>query len=88
MKFKFNSKGLLKRKLEDFGDGPMSSYCKVLKEINNVTSTSTGFRTIQCAVATYEQTKKGLSHLYPQKNVEQDGIHPRHLIFLLMDDSI
>ena len=39
-KYKFSSKGLNKRTLEDCGDGPMSKYCKVLQEAVNVTSTN------------------------------------------------
>ena len=46
----------------------MSKYCKVLEESVNVTSTNRGFRTIQHSVATYEQTKKGLSLLLSKKN--------------------
>ena len=60
-KYKFSSKGLNKRTLENCGDGPMSKYRKVLDESVNVTSTNRGFRTVQHGVATYEQTKKGLS---------------------------
>ena len=39
------------------------------------------------SVATYEQTKKGLSYLYPKRLVEEDGIHNKPLdlyIFLSM----
>ena len=57
-KYKFNSKGLNKRTLEDCGDGPMSKYRKVLEEAVNVTSTNRGFETMKHSVATYEQTKK------------------------------
>ena len=81
-KYKFSSKGLNKRTLEDCGDGgPMSKYRKVLEESVNVTSTSRGFRTIQHSVATYEQTKNGLSYFYLKRIVEEDGIHtkPIHL---------
>ena len=79
-KYKFSSKGLKKRTLEDCGDGSMSKYRKVLEEAVNVTSTNRGFRTIQHSIATYEQTKKGLSHFYPKRIVE-DGIDtkPLHL---------
>ena len=67
-KYKFSSKGLNKRTLEECGDGgPMSKYRKVLEEAVNVTSSKRGFRTIQHSVATYEQTKKGLSYFYPEK---------------------
>ena len=68
--------------MEYCGDGgPMSNYRKVLEESVNVTSTKTGCRTIQHSVATYEQTKKGLSYFYPKTIVEEDGIHtkPVHL---------
>ena len=68
-KFKFSRKCLNERTLEDCGDGPLSNYHKVLEEITNVTSTNGGFRTKQHAVATYEQTKKGLSYVFHQRNV-------------------
>ena len=58
-KFKFSSKGLNKRVLEDSGDS--------------------GFRTINHMVATYEQTKKGLSYFYPKRQVQDDGIHTKPL---------
>ena len=68
-KYKFSSKGLNKRTLEDCVDGPMSKFRKVLEEAVNVTSTNRGFRTMEQSVATYEQTKKGLYYFYPKKNV-------------------
>ena len=41
---------------------------------------------MQHSVATYEQTKKGLSYFYPKRIVEQDGIHtkPLHLLVLII----
>ena len=51
--YKFSSKGLNERTLEDCGDGPMSKYRKVLKEAVNVTSTTRGFRIMKHSVATY-----------------------------------
>ena len=81
-KYKFSSKGLNKRTLEDCGDGgPMSKYRKVFEESVDVTSTKRGFQTIQHSVATYEQTKKGIPYFYPKRIVEEDGIHtkPLHL---------
>ena len=59
----------------------MSKYRKVLEEAVNVISTNRGFRTTQHSVATYEQTKNGLSSFYPERIVEEDGIHtkPLHL---------
>ena len=80
-KYIFSRKGLNKRPLEDCADGPMSKCRIVLEETVNVTSSNRGFRTIQHSVATYEQTKKGLSYLYPKGIVEGDGIHtkPLHL---------
>ena len=81
-KYKFSSKRLNKRTLEECGDGgPMSKYRKVLEEAVNVTSTNRGLRTIQHIVATYEQTKKGLSYFYPKRRVKEDGMHtkPLHL---------
>ena len=79
-KHKFSSKNLNRRTLEECGDGgPMPKYRKVLEEAVNVTSTNRGFRTIQHSVATYEQTKKGLSCFYPKRIVEEDGIHIKPL---------
>ena len=81
-KHKFSNKGLNKRTLEECGDGgPMSKYREVLEEAVNVTSTNRGFQTMQHSVATYEQTKKGLSNFYPKSIVKEDGIHtkPLHL---------
>ena len=78
-KYKFSSKGLNKRALEDSGDGPMSKYRQVLHETVNLKSTNRGFKTINQAVATYEQTKKGLSYFYPKREVECDGIHTKPL---------
>ena len=64
--------------MED-GDGPMSKYRQVLDEAVNLKSTNRGFKTINHAVATYEQTKKGLSYFYPKREVECDGIHTKPL---------
>ena len=74
-KYKFSSKGLNKKTLEDFGDGPMAKYRKVLDEIINVTSTNSGFRAVHHSVATYEQTKKGLSYFYPKRIVDADSMN-------------
>ena len=78
-KYKFNSKGLNKRTLEDCGDGPMANYREVLDELINVTSTCRGFRTVHHSVATYEQTKERLSYFYPKRIGDADGIHTRPL---------
>ena len=78
-KYKFSSKGLSKRTLEDCGDGPMAKYRKVLDEFINVTSTNRGFRTVHHSVVTYQQTKKGLSYFYPKRIVDSDGIHTHPL---------
>ena len=79
-KYKFSSKGLKKRTLEDCGvGGPMSKYRKLLQESVNVTSTNRGFRTIHHIVATYEQPKKGLYYFYLKRIVEDDGIHTKAL---------
>ena len=75
----FGSKGLNKITLEDCGYCPMAKYRKVLGEFFNVTSTNRGFRTVQHSVATYEQTKKGLTYFYPKKIVDADGVHTRPL---------
>ena len=60
-RYKFSSKRLNKRTLEDCGDGPMSKYRKVLEEAVNLASTNSRFRTMKHSVATYEQNWKGLS---------------------------
>ena len=73
-KFKFSSKGLNKRVLEQSGDGPLEKYRRVLNEKVNVISNNRGFRTNNHSVATYEQVKKGLSYFYPKRIVETDGI--------------
>ena len=78
-KYKFSSKGLNKRTLEDGGDGPMTKYRKVLEEAVNVTSTKRGFQTMKHSVATYKQTKKRLSYFDPKRLVEEDGIHTKPL---------
>ena len=59
----------------------MSKYRKVLEEAVNNNLTNRGFQTIQHSVATYEQTKNGLSYFYPKTIVEENGIHtkPLHL---------
>ena len=41
--------------------------------------TEGGFRTINHMVATYEQTKKGLSYFYAKRQVQDDGIHTKPL---------
>ena len=74
-KYKFSRKDLNKRTLEDCGDGPMAKYRKLLDEFIIVTSTNRGFRTVHHSVATYEQSKKGLSYFYPKRIVDADGIH-------------
>ena len=71
---KNSSKRLKKSTLEDSGDGPLSKHRNVSEEVVRVTSTIRGFRTIQHPVATYEQTKKGLSYFQPIRNVQQNGI--------------
>ena len=78
-KFKFSSKGLKKRVLQDSGDGSLSQYRRVLDEAISLTSTNRGFRTINHMIATYEQTKKGLSYFYPKRQVQDDGNHTKPL---------
>ena len=84
-KHKFSSKGLNKRTLEECGDGgTMSKYRKVLEEAVNVTSTNRGFRRIQHCVATYEQTKRGLSYFHPKRIKEEDGKRTKPLRLLVL----
>ena len=79
-KYKISSKGLTKRILEDCGNGgQVSKYRTVLEESVNLTSTIRAFWTIQYSLATYEQTKKGLSYFYPKRIVDEDGIDTKHL---------
>ena len=52
-KFKFSSKGLNKRTLEDTGDGPMTKYRRILDEAVNLKSTNRGFKTSNHLVGTY-----------------------------------
>ena len=49
----------------------------VLEEAVNVTSTNRGIRSMTHSVATYKQTKKGLSFFYPKRLVEEDGRHTK-----------
>ena len=74
-KFKFSSKGLNKRVLQQIGDGPLENYRRVLNKKVNVTSNNKGFRTSNHSVATFEQVKKGLSYFYPKRIVESDFFH-------------
>ena len=76
-KFNFSSKGLDKTTLEVCGDGLMSKHPKVLERFVEVTSTNESFCAIQHAVATYVQTRKGLSSFYPKGIVQKDGKHNR-----------
>ena len=69
-KFKFSSKGLNKRVLEDYGS--MSKYMTVLNGAVNLTSTNIGSRTVTLMDATYEHTKKGLFNFYPRRQVHDD----------------
>ena len=75
-KYKFSSKGLNKRTLEDCGDGPLSKYRRMLEEAVNVISTNRGFRTMKHGVAINEQTKKGLSYFYP-------NVYPKKVEYIL-----
>ena len=75
-KFNFIFKDLNKRVLENSGDGPILKYRRVLDGAINLTSTNRGFRTVNHMVATYEQTKKGLSYFYPKR--QDDGFIQNH----------
>ena len=57
----------------------MAKYQKVLDIFINVTSSNRGFRTVHHTVATYEQTKKGLTYFDPKRIVDADGIHTHPL---------
>ena len=51
----------------------------VLDEVIDLTSTNRRFKSINHMVATYEQTKKGLSCFYPKGQVQDDGTHTKPL---------
>ena len=57
----------------------MAKYRQVPNEAVKLKSTNRGFKTINHAVATYEQTKKGLSYFYLEREVEGDGIYSKPL---------
>ena len=71
--FKFSCEGLNKRVIDDFGDGTMSKYRKVLDEAIKLTSTGRGFRTVNQMLARYEQVKNDLV-FFPKRQVQEDGI--------------
>ena len=81
-KFQISSKDLNKRVLEDSGVGPMAKYRRVLVDAINFTSTKREFRIINHMVATYEQTKKGLSYFYPKRQVQDDYEHLKFYVKL------
>ena len=56
-------------------DWRLDKYRLVMEEYANLTSTNSGFWTINHCVATYEQTKKELSFFYPKRKVLPDGAH-------------
>ena len=78
-KYKFSSKALNKRALEDSWDGPMAKYRQVPDEAVKLKSTNRGFKTINHAVATYEPTKTSLSCFYTKREVDCDGKHTKTL---------
>ena len=55
----------------------MSKHREVVDESVNVTSTNRSFQTVQHGLATFDQTKKILSHFYAKRNVEDDKIHTK-----------
>ena len=57
----------------------MAKHRQVLDEALSLKSTNRGFKTINHAVATYEQIKKGPSCFYPKQEVDCDGIHTKPL---------
>ena len=74
-KFKFTIKGLTEKNVWRQW---WWSYVQLLRSFGNylrVTSTNRVLSRLQHGIATYEQTKVGLSCFYPKRNVRQDGIH-------------
>ena len=79
-RYKFSSKGLNKRTLEDCGDGPITKYRKVLEKSVNITSTNKGFRKSQKSVATCEHTERTvifLSKKDSRRTWNTHGIHTK-----------
>ena len=72
-KFKFNSKVLNNRTLEQSDDGPQEKCRKVLDD--SVKNTTNEVHT----VAAYEQIKGAISSFYLPRIVESDGIHTQPL---------
>ena len=66
--------------LEQSGHGSLEKYRRVVNE-NKKLRQQTASRTSSHAVATYEQFKKSLSHFYPDRTVESDGIDTQPLIW-------
>ena len=52
---------------------------RLVDEANNLTSKNERLRTVIDMVATFEQTKKGLSYFYPKRQVQDDGIQTKPL---------
>ena len=50
----------------------MAKYRRVRDKAVNLTSTNRGIRIVSHMMATYKQTKRGLSNFYPKRQV-QDG---------------
>ena len=63
---KFSSKSLKKERLKTVVMDTCLSIARILEEVVKVFPTGKGFRAIQYAVATYEQTKERLSYFYPK----------------------
>ena len=57
----FSSIGLIKRILEQSGDGLLEKYRRVIDERVKITSTNRDFPTKDHTVANYEQVERGLS---------------------------
>ena len=77
--YDISSKSVNKRVLEQSGNGSLEKIRCIPDENVSITSTNRGFPTKNHAVGTKEQIEKGLSYLYPKRNVERDGIHTRPL---------
>ena len=84
---KFSSESLNKRTVEDWGDGPMSKYRKVLNESRNVTLTNGWFRTDKLCLEISEQNLRKLYSFSPKRTVEEDGI-PKKTLTLVNFHSI
>lgn len=69
--FKFSSKGISKRYVED----PIKTFKEVLDQQKPQSGTNKGFRARENGIFSYQQTRCGFSYFYGKRRVLDDGIH-------------